>query len=359
MFADNGSGADTDVDSGFAVTAINGVGITDGQIITLASGALLTIGLDGTFDYDPNGQFEALAAGAAGSDSFTYTIDDGAGGMDTGAVSLTIDGVNDAPVGGNPPAPPSILFGTNLSDVLEGSGDHDEIRGLADADLISGLGGNDKIKAGAGNDRARGGEGYDRIVGGGGDEALFGDGGDDTLSGGSGNDRLLGQSGNDKLSGGGGDDVLSGARGDDTLRAGGGDDTLSGGADNDNLSGQNGDDKLGGGRGDDELSGGNGADRIRGGSGEDILTGGRGNDNLIGGNDDDVFRFSSNDGQDVIRGFQQDGDLIEITGGAAGFSAIGISQVGQNVQLSFGATTIIAINQTASEFSEDDFISKS
>ena len=69
-----------------------GVGITDGQIITLASGALLTIGLDGTFDYDPNGQFEALAAGAAGSDSFTYTIDDGAGGTDTGAVSLTIDG---------------------------------------------------------------------------------------------------------------------------------------------------------------------------------------------------------------------------------------------------------------------------
>jgi len=44
LFADNGSGADTDVDSGFAVTAIN-----VGQIITLASGALLTIGL---FDYD-------------------------------------------------------------------------------------------------------------------------------------------------------------------------------------------------------------------------------------------------------------------------------------------------------------------
>ena len=32
---------------------------------------------DGTFDYDPNGQFESLAVGETGTDTFSYTIDDG------------------------------------------------------------------------------------------------------------------------------------------------------------------------------------------------------------------------------------------------------------------------------------------
>ena len=53
---------------------------------------------DGTFDYDPNGMFEALAVGESATDTFTYTVSDGQGGTDTAAVSVTIDGVNDAPV---------------------------------------------------------------------------------------------------------------------------------------------------------------------------------------------------------------------------------------------------------------------
>ena len=38
---------------------------------------------DGSFTYDPNGQFESLAVGETATDSFTYTVSDGNGGTDT------------------------------------------------------------------------------------------------------------------------------------------------------------------------------------------------------------------------------------------------------------------------------------
>ena len=100
VFADNGNGADTDVDTSdtFTVTGVNGSAADVGTQITLGSGALLTLSADGTFDYDPNGQFESLAVSESATDSFTYTIDDGNGGTDTATVTLTINGVNDAPV---------------------------------------------------------------------------------------------------------------------------------------------------------------------------------------------------------------------------------------------------------------------
>ncbi|MDT8424103.1 MAG: Ig-like domain-containing protein, partial [Desulfuromonadales bacterium] len=53
---------------------------------------------DGTFFYDPNGQFEQLADGATASDTFTYTVNDGNGGVSTANVNITITGQNDAPV---------------------------------------------------------------------------------------------------------------------------------------------------------------------------------------------------------------------------------------------------------------------
>jgi len=52
---------------------------------------------DGTFTYDPNGQFENLAQGESATDSFNYTVGDGNGGSDTATVTVTISGVNDAP----------------------------------------------------------------------------------------------------------------------------------------------------------------------------------------------------------------------------------------------------------------------
>jgi VCBS repeat-containing protein len=56
---------------------------------------LVTSNGDGTFDYDPNGQFEDLAAGQSATDTFTYTISDGNGGTDTATVTITITGCSE------------------------------------------------------------------------------------------------------------------------------------------------------------------------------------------------------------------------------------------------------------------------
>jgi len=99
VFADNGAGADNDPDGDpLTVTAVNGAAGDVGAQITLPSGALLTLNSDGTFAYDPNGQFETLAIGDTDSDSFTYTISDGVSGSDSATVSITINGANDAPM---------------------------------------------------------------------------------------------------------------------------------------------------------------------------------------------------------------------------------------------------------------------
>ena len=102
LFADNGTGVDTDVDAGasISVTEVNGAAFLANTPFALPSGALLTLNSNGSFDYDPNGQFEDLGGGANATDSFTYTIDDGQGlanSTDSATVSITIDGVNDGP----------------------------------------------------------------------------------------------------------------------------------------------------------------------------------------------------------------------------------------------------------------------
>ena len=96
VFADNGSGPDSDPDDPLQVTAVNGNALSVGTTIMLASGALLTLNANGTFSYDPNGAFDALptpASGASntpGTDSFTYTIT----GSSTATVTVTITGVD-------------------------------------------------------------------------------------------------------------------------------------------------------------------------------------------------------------------------------------------------------------------------
>ena len=101
---------DTDANGdSLSVIKVNGNNVTVSTPITLASGALLTLNANGTFDYNPNGQFESLGVGATAGDSFTYTVsDNGNGGTSTATVNLTINGVNDAPTG----SPTAILSNT-------------------------------------------------------------------------------------------------------------------------------------------------------------------------------------------------------------------------------------------------------
>ena len=49
--------------------------------------------------YDPSGHFDALAPGESAVDTFTYTITDAGGATDSATVTVTVEGVNDAPVG--------------------------------------------------------------------------------------------------------------------------------------------------------------------------------------------------------------------------------------------------------------------
>jgi uncharacterized repeat protein (TIGR01451 family) len=51
---------------------------------------------DGTFAYDPDGQFDYLAAGEQALDTFTYVVSDGTL-TDVATVTITVNGVNDPP----------------------------------------------------------------------------------------------------------------------------------------------------------------------------------------------------------------------------------------------------------------------
>ena len=91
-------GNDTDADGDSpTVTMLNGSTTLTG---TSADGAAVTIHADGSYTYDPTGSvtLKDLGAGAQTTDTFNYTADDGHGGTGTATVSITVTGVNDAPL---------------------------------------------------------------------------------------------------------------------------------------------------------------------------------------------------------------------------------------------------------------------
>ena len=90
----------TQIQNNFNAVAGTQTGITVSSTDTTTDAAKgsVTIVAGGSVVYNPNAQFEALAAGATATDSFRYTITDGSGNTDTARVTVTITGVNDAPV---------------------------------------------------------------------------------------------------------------------------------------------------------------------------------------------------------------------------------------------------------------------
>ncbi|MDF1751216.1 MAG: PKD domain-containing protein [Verrucomicrobiales bacterium] len=62
------------------------------------AGLLYAIDPNGGVTYDPNGQFDYLQAGESATDTFEYTVRDKFGLESTATVTVTINGVNDAPV---------------------------------------------------------------------------------------------------------------------------------------------------------------------------------------------------------------------------------------------------------------------
>jgi Ca2+-binding RTX toxin-like protein len=71
-------------------------------------------------------------------------------------------------------------------------------------------------------------------------------------------------------------------------------------------------DTLYGGEGNDKLYGGAGRDTLFGGSGDDVLMGGTGNDILNGGEGNDTYKFSLNDGRDVVHNYDDGLDDLDV-----------------------------------------------
>jgi hypothetical protein len=142
VLTDNGHGADSDPDGPpVQVGDVNGSPGDVGVPVAQSSGALLTVNSDGSFSYDPNGQFDylvsaakATATGAVNSsatDTFTYSLVGG----NTATATVTINGVDNA---------------------------GDELRGDAGVNSITGTGGGDFINLSqGGDDTANGGLGDD------------------------------------------------------------------------------------------------------------------------------------------------------------------------------------------------------
>lgn len=87
-----------------SITKINGVSIAVGQSITLASGATLTLLPDMGLAYDPGSAWTSLGWNQSGSDTFSYTIDDGRGGTATASVAVTVEGIGEGPLNTAPVA---------------------------------------------------------------------------------------------------------------------------------------------------------------------------------------------------------------------------------------------------------------
>jgi uncharacterized repeat protein (TIGR01451 family) len=100
---DEGPGYVTDEESVFTTADVlsndddqNDDTLSVGGVFTSITQGSVTDNGDGTFGYDPDGQFEYLAVGEQADDTFIYAASDG-GLSDTATVTLTINGVNDAP----------------------------------------------------------------------------------------------------------------------------------------------------------------------------------------------------------------------------------------------------------------------
>ncbi len=253
------------------------------------------------------------------------------------------------------------LIGNAGADTLAGGAGNDQIFGGADDDRVLGGDGNDVLFGAGGNDVAAGGTGNDQIFGGDGNDGIAAGAGDDTAGGGMGNDSLFASSGADRVFGGAGDDVGYGGSENDKVFGGLGADTLAGGA---------GDDEIGAGAGDDNVAAGSGADTIFGADGNDTIFavagadsvfGGAGDDVIFLGNADgarDVYSSSATNGADVVNGFEDGTDLLNVrASGFDSFAAVAgrISEVGGNAVIDVGTGTITLNGVTAAQIDGADF----
>ena len=123
------------------------------------------------------------------------------------------------------------------------------------------------------------------------------------------------------------------------------------------ISGTNDSDTLNGGADDEKIYGEGGDDVLNGGAGNDTLNGGTGNDILNGGTGADTFIIGPGTGLDLIEGFEDGTDAIQLEGIV--FGDLDISNVGSSTLIKVAATgenlaTLLDIDSTL--IGADDFI---
>ena len=95
----SGPGTDTDIDGGsLYVSSVNGDVSLIGQPVAGSTGGSFVLKADGTWTFDPGHAFDNLPAGQTRDTVITYRVADGMGGHATATVTVTVTGVNDAPV---------------------------------------------------------------------------------------------------------------------------------------------------------------------------------------------------------------------------------------------------------------------
>ncbi|MEO0461525.1 MAG: Calx-beta domain-containing protein [Pseudomonadota bacterium] len=261
-------------------------------------------------------------------------------------------------------APPTMIDGTNGSDVLNGTPIDDIINGLGGSDTLNGSVGNDTLNGGNGNDLLSGDEDDDTLDGGGGRDTLDGGTGLDSLTGGAGADTFIidaeGEAGDedtildfttaDNIDVVGtldrditvvqvGNDVqiaadglligtvlnanlegvldnitfdgelqplltgvinITGTTGDDNIDGTSGADAIYALNRNDVVDGMDGDDDIFGGFGNDLIDGGEGFDYLEGEGGRDTINGGDDDDTVLGGANNDTLNGDA--GDDFVEG---------------------------------------------------------
>jgi len=203
----------------------------------------------------------------------TYTANDGHGGSDSAAVSISYQ----------------------------------------DGHTLTGTTGDDVLVAGAGSNVINAGDGNDVLTAGAGNNELHGEAGNDLLYSGAGNDLLDGGTGIDTASYA---HATAGVKVDLSLltpqnTVGAGIDKLTG---IENLIGSDYNDTLIGDHGNNVLVGGLGHDVLNGGGGDDLLIGGMGNNTLTGGAGADTFQWlQGNSGHDVVTDFNPGIDKLDLS----------------------------------------------
>ncbi|MEA4880059.1 MAG: Ig-like domain-containing protein, partial [Synergistaceae bacterium] len=114
-------GNDTDPDGdALTVSAVNGAAGNIGNSVAGSNGGTFTLNADGSYDFDPGTAFDDLAVGENRTTSINYTVSDGEGGTDTATLTITVNGINDAPVVNELP-PQSDLDGESVTLSLAGA----------------------------------------------------------------------------------------------------------------------------------------------------------------------------------------------------------------------------------------------